>query len=371
MVPKARLRVGMDSQYLFTNACKKARLSDTRAVSSEWVLWALLERARRLDGAFVKLSGVVACVLRRRRWLDVKAGLGGPGTVGEMSMLGGATLREAQWRAFPPSLVVPPRFWSWHVVRALEASVDLARADGVPWLGPRHVVDGFLDPSNVELREFLHHCESSIEMVRDGFHEVWPLRAAGRPHLPTWEALRMGRYLDARRVAPRVNTVAMVLRYISVQSKSTPPVVMLEIEAVRQAVRLGHDRLTTAHLLLAVLSLNEQMMLAEDMTGSSDIVHARLAECGVTLDEAIAHLPVELERDAVRPVGKKAMARPRFGGPAWSSQVVVATDQAGAATRNTSVAAQVSAFTTAAVSDNDGAAAELLRRMGVSPGDVI
>ena len=96
----------------------------------------------------------------------------------------------------------------------------------------------------------------------------------------------------------------------------------LEIEAVRQAVRLAHSQVTSAHLVLAVLSFDEQMAFdGGELPESQALANAPfLGEFNITLQAAITMMWDSGEAGVLpdaRPERRRAL-RSRIGNPTWS-----------------------------------------------------
>jgi hypothetical protein len=161
--------------------------------------------------------------------------------------------------------------------------------------------------------------------------------------------------------------VSRVLGRFREQATGGPIFVMLEQEARRQAVRLGHDVVQSSTVLLAILGLDEQMRLTDcHFTGRywrTNDGAARLAARGLTLEAARrAAEPIVLER-AAPPSGDPA--RPMFGAgtpadPVWTREAIALLTEAGRVARRNGAKAYGTTHIVAALAETPAPAAQRL-----------
>jgi len=149
----------------------------------------------------------------------------------------------------------------------------------------------------------------------------------------------------------------------------------LEEEIVRQAVRLGHPTVTSAHLVLAIASLGAQLAatgcrLRPEGARFNEVVQI-LDRHGLDLDRlvpAIAPPPPEL--DVL--TAEEAAAVPLVSGPEWSRGLAGSLDRAVAMSKELGHSQMgTSHLLVAALDDGDGEAARLLASVGVDPAEVL
>jgi hypothetical protein len=100
-------------------------------------------------------------------------------------------------------------------------------------------------------------------------------------------------------------------------------------EASRQCVRLGHDRLSPAHLLLAVASINEQLSMRQMDLDTNLAPHCRtdrvLRSQRVLIEDLVSKAV-----DLVDPAMETSNVSPRTSrkGPSWTVNAVTTAEQA-------------------------------------------
>jgi hypothetical protein len=351
----AGVRLGMDSQYLLTNACRYARRMRARVVSEAFLLRALLERARRLNGAFVTLTRRVDVELARglvvdsHRHLDLTR----VASAGEKTY---AALRESHWRVFACGTDPGTPRWTEGVAQAMDAATEHAHEAGVAWTSPRHMADGLFDAPNEEIRDLVKRCGVQPFQLKAAFAAMWPTSVSGTPYAPSRDALQM---------AGALSGTALALRVVAAYARSTPVLVALEAEAVRQTVRLGHSRVTTAHLVLAVLSLNTQLL--SEPSGQTSMVNDILRTAGATFDDALRAIPMDLETGAPFKGTRRQRMRSLPASPAWSVEAGCAADSAEARARRLPWVRQSGCLLAEVLASEGSAASEMIRRMGIDP----
>jgi hypothetical protein len=157
----------------------------------------------------------------------------------------------------------------------------------------------------------------------------------------------------------------------------------LELEAIRQAVRLGSSQVTTAHLLLATIELDRSLQAvgaslpaprsavsqAGQVLGQHGVDY--LAAVGSTAE--LATVPEPVATVAPGPWWRKRRrwwwwTDPRS--PAWAASAGAAAEAAAAHAARDQTRVGSSHLLIAAVADPDGPAGLVLRRLGADPAAV-
>jgi hypothetical protein len=114
-------------------------------------------------------------------------------------------------------------------------------------------------------------------------------------------------------------------------AEATPMIFILEQEAVRQAVRLGHHMVTTAHLLLAALTVDDQLALS-GLSLAPELVDGNrggsmLVGAGVTHDVLTRHLAGRTVNKQPASYRRRRQWRTRAGFPQWTVEAESAADR--------------------------------------------
>jgi hypothetical protein len=299
-----------------------------------------------------------------------------------------ATLRECAWRAVRndggPRTGRPA--WSAELTDALGRALDDARASGVHHAHGTHLLIGMLaDPGGTasgllagsdsgggsgvtgDPQAVLARLRASRHWTREGRAAVSiidTLETTGGIASPLWWPLRL---------VPHMVGAALRRR----QAIGGPIISGLETEAVRQAVRLGDTVVTTAHVLLAIVSLDE--LLAVDgrrlqgpAAGSSEgaailrrnaVVDLLALAVGNTAEETQTMPPDE--------AAQRFLTGGRTGDPAWGYQALLALDRASTlAVMHDRAEPGTTHLLAALLDDKLGSAYRLLRLAGMDPEEI-
>jgi hypothetical protein len=264
-----------------------------------------------------------------------------------------AELREAHWRAAGTKahelFVVPDPVWGKDFCAALDRAESVAVGR---WLGMPELLFGLLDgPGTEPAWQRLH---------AGGF------RADTTPYAPYFATAEPLGAIETRAPSALPWVPRLLGRFLE-KSVGGPVFTMLEEEARRQAVRLGHDVVQSSTVLLAILGLDDQMRLTDcHFTGRywrSNDGAARLAARGLTLESAgRAAEPIVLEQ-AAPPSGDPSRMLFAMGGPAdpvWSREAIALLEEAGRVARRNGLKAYGTTHIVAALAETPAPAAQRL-----------
>lgn len=175
-------------------------------------------------------------------------------------------MREVHWRVFgwkpaeAPSSV--PR-WAGEVGVAGRLAMAIAEARDAPWVGADHLLEALLTDSANLASSFVRKRGVDPEFLTEMAQRTWPVPGGRPPRQALAEMLdrvgvliQPGREIRRRPIALKRRMAAGVIRLVT---QTSPVLSFLEDEAIAETVRLGHDRTTLTHLILAVLVLEEEM----------------------------------------------------------------------------------------------------------------
>jgi hypothetical protein len=282
-------------------------------------------------------------------------------------------LREATWletRAPSGRRPAAAAGWSTRARAALHEAMNTAIGAGRPFCGVPDLSQALLASRRLGAIDFLR-----AQLIRPDLSEVDEAEAAW---VPAVASMRVYRVLG--RAAPPAWS-RLVHRLFGVADAFFAT----EMEANRQAVRLGQGQVTGAHLMLAVTSVDAQLSRggvdpAEDPIGIRTAA-AALRECGLSYANlALAGGPMDPvprpdapRPDAPRPDAPRSdapraphrawRANPR--GPSWTVAAAAMAERARTASEPGAVALVRAGLT------EDVAAPDLVRRGGAQPEAVL
>lgn len=333
---------------------------DQRAVGTEHVLSALLDgdsAAGEVLAPTVRASGSMMGLIRAKgigdRWVYDDAAE----PVGDLAVTG--LLRETAWAARRKDSEVPPPTGALRA--ALRQALLYAAEHGTPRANMTHLLMGLLHVPENRAHEVLreHRVDRDDVLARLRVHSG--AREPGEPpHTDTALTLRKMGLLAGQRGQTSVRLVAKLF------SNGAPVFMALRREARRQAIRLGHRERTTAHLLLAVLALDEQLTAAggqfsPELAGSNTAAE-RLRDREVTLNTAANALlelvPAAENRSHDEELPEDQTIETVLSKARWRA------DEAGVPAGTTHLLAEL-------LAGPDEVVAELLTRLGVDTGDLV
>lgn len=176
------------------------------------------------------------------------------------------TMREVHWRAFGWAAAEAssslPR-WDDEVGVAVRLAMAIAEARDAPWVGADHLLEALLADSANAANNFVRKQGVDLDLLTEVAQRTWPVPGGSPPRQALVEMLNRvgvliqpGRENRRRTATLKGRAAASVLRLVA---QTNPVLFLLEDEAIAETVRLGHDRTTLIHLILAVLVLEEEM----------------------------------------------------------------------------------------------------------------
>lgn len=301
------------------------------------------------------------------------------------------TLREARWWVLRDSKEADRRrfslldaghggpVWTPDVCAALVRAGREAAAAGVDCVGVEHLLLGLLDEDHGPVRSLAAATGLDVAVTVRRIRARAP-RGAPQPYEPPlMELLQMFGGIDQQehwlvRWIPRWMASAAVRD----ARLSGPVLACLEEEALRQAVLVGHHSVQTGALLLATLSLEEQLTASGQRLRAAFAPHNQggrlLADLGIDLRRAQGVVE-SITDDGTRLPAEEAASRfwgsGKPGDPDWNEHAVRAMDRASGLARDrghTDIG--TSHLLTALLEDGGSAAARVLAKLGVDPSQV-
>jgi hypothetical protein len=176
-------------------------------------------------------------------------------------------LREAAWAVsgfsgtdvLGDDLGSVPR-WSSAVQVAVRHALQSAHEAGVTHVGVAHLTAVLLDDRGNRAHELVNRSGLDAKGLLDEIHRANLLRTNAVPAAPTIYLLGL---LGFSRVPLPLRLVALVSRkQVARRAAPGPVIYVLNQEAIRQCVRLGHQRVAPIHLVLSVASFDEQLSVS-------------------------------------------------------------------------------------------------------------
>ncbi|MEU8406298.1 Clp protease N-terminal domain-containing protein [Micromonospora sp. NPDC048842] len=286
--------------------------------------------------------------------------------------------REAYWRSFGwpgPAVDRLARAVGWELEAesVLRMAAQLALHRQARWVGSDHLLETLLEGPGDRAQRYVDLDRLIPGRLDDAVAQIWPRGDQEPPWLGLAAPLRQLGVLTGPG-AGAVRSGRLATRLISSASRlfsqTTPALGWLELEAVAETVRVGHDRTSPAHLILAVLVLEEEMRAGElrpaGPSGSGN--EALLDHVGLTRQEAgLVVAAARYGGEFAGPRPKRAWRTDRTN-PPWT---VAAARIAERARELSTLGARLPAGSIhllhAALTDPDEEARRLLTELGVDP----
>ncbi|NMO55721.1 hypothetical protein HH310_31630 [Actinoplanes sp. TBRC 11911] len=240
------------------------------------------------------------------------------------------TLRETHWRAFGWSRQADSG-WADEARMAARLAMAIAVARRARWVGPDHLLEALLaDPSNTA-GSLVGGQGVDLDLLTEVARRTWPVDGGEPPYRGLAGPLNRIGILAGPQGENRSRSTALTQRVVagatSLFAQASPVLAALEEESTAETVRLGHDRTTPAHLVLAVLVL-EHEMTSSGLHPASEWLEA----CGFVLRD----LSLERKTVVLPPFQDDALALPQRRrawrrnpkNPPWTASAARAADQA-------------------------------------------
>jgi hypothetical protein len=289
-------------------------------------------------------------------------------------------MREAHWRTFgwvsaSTSSAVPQ--WASDVDTAASQAMAIAVARGAPWVGADHLLEALLSDSTNAASHLLQHQKADFECLTETARRTWPI-AGGKP--PPRELAgslsRVGVLVEpgqADRRRPTILSRSVAAAATRLAAQTTPVLAFLEQEATAETIRLGHDRTTLIHLVMAVLVLEDEMAATGLRPVSRYMPSCDFVLRPFSLDRELAAVtaaPIFSEATLTQPQRRRSW-RTNPKNPPWTLAAARAAENArSVAGPGRSGPAGSAHLLYAALLDPDDSARRLLRDHAVDPAAV-
>ncbi|MFC5752842.1 Clp protease N-terminal domain-containing protein [Actinomadura rugatobispora] len=303
------------------------------AVGTEHLLFALLKgesAAKELLAPTTRVCGTLMGVIAAKEdedWVSADGAGDAAATAGDTPDVA-TLLREAEWlasqrqerrgeRAAPENGRPLP---TGALAAALAHAFLRARELGASRANETHMLMGLMhDPGNRAGEALLERRMDRDDLIaRLAVHPS--ARQDGTPHTLSLDGLR-----NMGMLTQRGRLWGGLARTLSSGGFGSPVLPTVRLEARCQAVRLGHSHVTTVHLLLAMLAVDDQLTAAGQRLRAGLAEHSTGAELlrgrGVTLPAAVKAaadlIPVDEDRPdspdpTDHPAARQAMTRARL-----------------------------------------------------------
>jgi len=261
----------------------------------------------------------------------------------------GATLREAGWwvyrgadqdkRAQAERTGGSPT-WTSELCTALDRAARAAEVVGATRLGVSHLLVGLLDTPDQSLQSLLTSLKLDPAALTKEVRARQPATAP-RPFTPVVDLMAPFGAIEERNRWFVRWIPAVVARLTSHDRRWGGPLLAgLEMEILRQAVRSGHSQVQTSDVILAGISLDDQLHAAGRRLRQPYVAHNQagrvLAEVGISLPRALRVAEGLTERGEVVPIersAKRFWGSGKPGDPAWGQAAAHVMDWAGTMAR--------------------------------------
>jgi hypothetical protein len=226
--------------------------------------------------------------------------------------------------------------WDREVAEALERAADEAASAGAPQLGVAALLLGLLRSEHPAVHSLAGTAGLDIAATTSALREQCPW-APEEPYTPLTGLLAPAGITD-QRIPLLIRWVPGVIRRFTTRHERLGPVlIVLELEILRQTVITGHRSVQEAHLLLAIMSMREQLTAIGSGLAARyrqrnqgdliltrkgfDLRSAQLAAERLPPDDDVL-TPADLLRRHVSTGGK-------IGDPSWTRPAAMAMEHAG------------------------------------------
>ena len=285
--------------------------------------------------------------------------------------------REVHWQVFgwaatQTSSTVPQ--WADEVSTTVRLAMAIAVARGIPWVGVDHLLEALLaDPANTASR-LLHSQRVDLDLLTEVVQRTWPVPGGEPPRRALADLLNRAGVLADPAQEGRQRSTAFTRRLtagaLGLVTQTSPALAFLEDEAIAETVRLGHDRTTLTHLILAVLVLEEQMAASglrptSEYMPSCDFVLRPFVIDRELVSVTVSSIPQEGD---TAPPQRRRSWRSNPKNPPWTLAASRAAEEArSVASSGRKVPAGSANLLFAVLSDSDESGRQLLREHSVDP----
>jgi hypothetical protein len=364
--------VGDGTYHTLVGACRVARARRAVGVGTDDILASMIRRTPDLGGVlgFPARSSSTSYALPS---MYQPGGLVGEG---EVEVLG--VMRQAHWEVFGvssqrrPGQAACPQ-WDMEAIAVVKRSLVAARSAGLPWAGNRQLFDELLADREGAAMKLLREHRVNMAMLDEAARRAWPAEIRDPPRLEMvhnlayWGLLIPAGTLDPKRRRPNLLSI-----FTSFFADASVILAMLERAAIIEAVRTGHARVSTAHLILSVLRFEEEIA-ASGLLFLPSYAQAN-APILSTYGSSYRHrLEVASKIDSIGPTASRKRRRPwRVDprNPSWTANAAEVADRARDLAGGGSRAGSLHLLQ-AALSGAGDEGESLLRPLGLDPVEVL
>ncbi|GIJ16653.1 Clp protease N-terminal domain-containing protein [Micromonospora gifhornensis] len=288
-------------------------------------------------------------------------------------------MREAYWRSFGWPGPARDRFaevvgWDAAAVAVVRLAAHLAVRRRAAYVGSHHLLEALLEDPGRRADEYLARDRIVPGQLDDVVAQLWPKgdREPPRPGLagPLGEIGVLVRETGRKTGYLKRALATWVVRLFA---ETTPALSWLELEAVAETVRLGHDRTSPAHLIMGALVFEEEMQAGEMRPASpSDAANeVLLGRFGAVRQDASLRAAETVCGSEIAGPRRKRSWQTERNNPPWTAAAARIAERARElSTLGARVPAGNAHLVYAAVTDADPGGRQLLADLGVDPSAV-
>jgi len=248
----------------------------------------------------------------------------------DLAQLAWEEMREAHWRIFGLA-GRGASHWDSEVHLAVTRALVEAASARRPWAGIDHLLRVFLSDPDCHAHKFLRTKRVDLEQLSRAADLTWPYGDRERPFYSISNFLEQSGILtDPDRPARPSSQHRWVRRLTSLIAQAGPALIGLEQQAMAEAVRLGQKVVGLRHLLLALLSLEEQMRLTglRPAAGYEDANRMVLLDFHLTHRATLNHIRPLIHAADIAPRQRRRPWRSSRRHPRWTIPAARAADSA-------------------------------------------
>lgn len=245
-----------------------------------------------------------------------------------LAQLASEELRETHWRIF--GLSTPSR-WDSEVHAAVARALAEAASARRPWAGMDHLLRVLLSDPDYRAHRFLSARHVDLEQLDRAANLAWPYGDREHPVYSISTFLEQSGILtDPDRPARPTAKHRWLNRFSKLIAQSDPALVGLEQQAMLEAVRLSHPVVGLRHLLLTLLTLEEQARVTglRPAAGFEDDNRLVLLDFHLTHRAALDHVVALDQPGDIAPPQRRRPWRSEAKNPRWTVSAARAADSA-------------------------------------------
>jgi hypothetical protein len=201
-------------------------------------------------------------------------------------------------------------------------------------VGADHLLEALLADSANMASNFVRRQGVSLELLTEVARQTWPVAGGKPPYRELADLLnRVGVLVEPGRERQQRST-ALTRRLVAgatrLLNQTSPVLSFLEAEAVAETVRMGHDRTTLTHLILATLVLEEQMAASGLRPAPEYVFACDFVLRSFAIDRELVSVTVasEPQEGAIAPVQRRRGSRNNPRNPPWTLAAVRVAERA-------------------------------------------